>query len=70
MRYELANLSFMLLLMAAAIAAAVAVGWPWWGVLLTGVGSFPVAGFVVERTVPGTRLLDALGLGRPAGPRR
>lgn len=69
MRYELANLTCVLLLTAAAIAAAVAAGWPWWGMLLTGVAAFPAAGFLVERTAPGTRLLDALGLGWPRAPR-
>jgi hypothetical protein len=60
-RFLAANLACIALLVAAAVAGAVACGWDWWAVGLAAVGAFFGGGWVVEKTVPGTRLLFWLG---------
>lgn len=62
-RYAVANLTCLAVLVAAAVAGAVALRWDGWAVALAAVGAFFVGGWVVERTAPGTRLLDWLGVG-------
>ncbi|MBP3959508.1 hypothetical protein J8F10_30050 [Gemmata sp. G18] len=64
-RFEVANLTCLAVLVAAAIAGATAGGWPWWATLLAAAGAFFGGGLLVERIVPGTRLLRWLGWGGP-----
>ena len=59
-RFVAANTMCLALLVAAAVAAAVSVDWPWW---LVAPVAFFGGGWLIERTAPGTRLLEWLGAG-------
>lgn len=65
MRYVVANLICLGLLLAGAVAGTLALGGSVWLAVAVGCVGFFVFGWLVERLAPGTRLLHLLGLQDP-----